>query len=116
MHNFIWHNPRCSKSRQTLQLIRDADVEIEVIEYLTTAPSTDQLDAACKGLDVAPTQIIRSKEQLFKDLELSLKDERSDEQWLRILADNPKLIERPIVCINGRYAMGRPPENVQDLF
>ena len=116
MHNFIWHNPRCSKSRQTLQLIRDADVEIEVIEYLTTAPSTDQLDAACKGLGVAPTQIIRSKEQLFKDLELSLKDERSDEQWLRILADNPKLIERPIVRINGRYAMGRPPENVQDLL
>lgn len=116
MQNFIWHNPRCSKSRQTLQLIHDANVDIEIVEYLTTTPSADQLGAACQGLGVAPSAIIRSKEQLFKDLGLSLKDERSDQQWLRILADNPKLIERPIVCINGRYALGRPPENVQDLF
>ncbi|ORE85527.1 arsenate reductase [Oceanococcus atlanticus] len=116
MHNFIWHNPRCSKSRQTLQLIQDAGIDIDIVEYLSIAPTVEQLGAACQGLGLKPSAIIRSKEEQFKTLGLSLKDERSDEQWLSILADNPKLIERPIVCINGRYALGRPPENVQELF
>ncbi len=116
MHNFIWHNPRCSKSRQTLQLIQDAGVDVDIIEYLNTPPTTSQLAEACKGLNVEPTAIIRNKEERFKELGLSFNDTRSAGEWLSILADNPKLIERPIVCINGRYALGRPPENVQDLF
>lgn len=116
MSDFIWHNPRCSKSRQTLGLIEQADKNIKVVEYLKQAPTVAQLDAACKGLDVEPTAIIRHKEDVFKQLNLSLKDQRSRQDWLKILADNPKLIERPIVRIGDRYAIGRPPENVQALL
>ena len=114
--DFIWHNPRCSKSRQTLQLLQDAGAQVDVIEYLNDSPSAEQLAAACEGLSLAPTAILRHKEALFAELGLSLDDERSSEEWLNILAQNPRLIERPIICINGRYAIGRPPENVQELL
>lgn len=116
MKDFIWHNPRCSKSRQTLALIEGAAHAIGVIEYLKNPPSKQALDAACAGLGLEPTQITRSKEALFSELGLSLEDERARDDWLQILADNPKLIERPIVCIGGKYALGRPPENVQTLL
>ena len=116
MSDFIWHNPRCSKSRQTLALIEQSGKPVEIVEYLKTAPSLSELQAACQGLDVPATAIIRHKEALFSELGLSLKDQRSDEAWLQILADNPKLIEHPIVRIGGRYAIGRPPENVNALL
>ncbi len=116
MDNFIWHNPRCSKSRQTLQLIEEAGVSVRIIPYLEQPPSAEDLMEACKGLDLAPQDIVRSKESLFAELGLSLKDARSAADWCALLSSHPKLIERPIVRINGRYALGRPPENVQALL
>lgn len=116
MSDFIWHNPRCSKSRQTLALIEEAGHSVEIIPYLSQAPGAAELDAACQGLGVEPSAIIRHKEALFKELGLSLQDRRSREQWLEILAAHPQLIERPIVRIGQRYAIGRPPENVQSLL
>ncbi|MGJ8669356.1 MAG: arsenate reductase (glutaredoxin) [Oceanococcus sp.] len=116
MSDFIWHNPRCSKSRQTLALIEQAGRNINIIEYLKVALPAQELKAACAGLGLEPTSIIRNKEALFTELGLSLKDSRSEDEWLQILSDNPKLIERPIVCIGGHYALGRPPENVQKLL
>ncbi len=112
MSNLIFHNPRCSKSRETLQLLKDRGVQVDIVEYLDHPPSVDDLRAACAGLGLAPTAIIRAKESLFKELGLSLDDARSDEEWLQILHDNPKLIERPIVKVGEQYALGRPPENV----
>lgn len=116
MSDFIWHNPRCSKSRQTLVLIEDAGREVEVIEYLKTPPSPEELAVACVGLGCRPIDIIRSKEAEFEDLGLALDDDRSDTDWLALLAQHPTLIERPIVCLGGRYALGRPPENVSILL
>ncbi len=116
MQNFIWHNPRCSKSRQTLKLLEAAGVEFDIIHYLDQPPDRAAIRAACSGLDCSPLDILRSKEALFKDLGLSVQDPRSDEAWIEILATHPRLLERPIVCINDRYALGRPPENVQALL
>jgi len=116
MKNSILHNPKCSKSRQTLQLLQEKGVDIQVVEYLKEPPSVDDLNYICSGLGVSPTEIIRSKEDLFKELGLSLKDERTDSEWFKLLAKNPKLIERPIVCYKGKVAMGRPPENVLSIL
>lgn len=116
MNDFIWHNPRCSKSRQSLQLIQDAGLQITIIDYLTQPPTATELAQACAGLGCRPQDILRSKEALFEELELSLDDARSAAQWCQILSDHPRLLERPIVCIGGRYALGRPPESVKALF
>lgn len=112
----IYHNPRCSKSRQTLKLLEDHNTEADIVDYQKTPPSVEQLDAICTGLAIEPQQLIRTKEQLFKDLGLSIKDDRSRQEWLQLLHEHPKLIERPIVEINGRYAIGRPPENIETLL
>lgn len=112
----IYHNPRCSKSRQTLALLQEKGCEVEEIRYLDTPPSAETLLTICKQMDVAPLAIARTKEALFKELGLSAKDDRPAAEWADLLAANPKLIERPIVEVNGRYAMGRPPENVLELL
>lgn len=112
----IYHNPRCSKSRSTLALIEESGSVPDVIEYLKMPPNADELAVLCKKLKVAPKDIIRSKESLFKELALSITDERSDSEWLEILATNPKLIERPIVVKGSKAVIGRPPENVLELL
>lgn len=116
MTDFIWHNPRCSKSRQTLELLRENGVDVEVVEYLKAPPSATAIMAAAEGMGCPMTDLIRSKEALFKELGLSLADERSEMEWAELLHQHHKLIERPVVCIKGRYAMGRPPENVLELL
>jgi arsenate reductase len=108
----IYHNPRCSKSRQTLQILNDKGVSVNVVEYLKTAPSIKELEFFCKSLKIRPLDIMRTKEALFKDLNLSKDDKRSTLEWLQLLHDYPSLIERPIVIYNGKVAIGRPPENV----
>lgn len=114
--NIIYHNPRCSKSRQTLRILQDRRVEVEVIEYLGTPPSKAELEIICTKLGIEPTGLIRSKEKLFLELGLSLDDKRSREEWLEILVQNPKLIERPIVIYNGKAIIGRPPERVHEIL
>ena len=112
----IYHNPQCSKSRSTLEILEEKGADLYVIEYLKTPPSATELAAICKKLDLEPTAIIRSKETLFKGLGLSLKDERSPQEWIEILVANPKLIERPIVVKGDQAIIGRPPENVLKLL
>lgn len=116
MRNLILHNPRCSKSRATLQLLQDHNAKVDVVEYLVQPPSKDELRQLCKLLGVKPLQITRTQEDMFSELGLSTDNGYSDEQWLETLVSHPKLIERPIVVINGRAAIGRPPENVLVLF
>ncbi len=109
----IWHNPRCSKSRQTLALIEDkGDVTVRL--YLTDGPSLEEVRAACDLLGVRAIDMMRPSEAEFKDLGLSKTDD--DARLLEAMAKAPKLIERPIVFANGKAAIGRPPESVLDIL
>ncbi len=112
----ILHNPRCSKSRQTLALLEEKGAEIEIIEYLNSPPTQETLQFICSKLQVKPIEIIRTKEKCFKELNLSAQDERSDEEWFNIMIQNPILIERPIVIYNQKVVIGRPPENVLKII
>lgn len=116
MEYVIYHNPRCTKSRQTLELLRERGIEPKVVLYLEDAPSAAKLDELCRALGLEPLQITRTGEDFFKELGLSKSDRRSREEWLDLLAAHPKLIERPIVSCGQRAALGRPPENVLALL
>ncbi|WP_434356440.1 arsenate reductase (glutaredoxin) [Parasalinivibrio latis] len=111
----IYHNPRCSKSRQTLALIEENGVVPEVIKYLETPPDADTLKSLISmlGYDSA-RELMRTKEDLYKELKLA--DETSEEALIQAMVANPKLIERPVVVNNGKAAMGRPPEAVLDIL
>lgn len=111
----IYHNPRCSKSRQTLAIIQEASVEPEVIEYLEHPPSPAELDRILNLLDLEPRDLMRTKEAVYKELGLSTR-EMSRTEAIQLLVDHPKLIERPIVVEGDRAVIGRPPENVRDLL
>ena len=111
----IYHNPRCSKSRQTLQLLEEKGIQPEVIEYLKAAPSKSELESVLNLLALRPCDLIRKGESIYK--ELNLKDDSlSDEQLVSAMLKNPILIERPIVLANGKAAIGRPPESVLDIL
>ena len=110
----IYHNPRCRKSRETLEIIRSAGIEPEIIEYLKETPSKNELTDILKMLDMNAEEIVRKKEDVFKEKYKGKKF--SDDQWLNILVENPRLIERPIVIKGNRAILGRPPENVKQLL
>ncbi len=109
----IWHNPRCSKSRQTLEIIEEKG-GVTVRNYLEDAPSADEIRAARELLGVSAIAMMRPKEAAFKELGLSKDDD--DETLISAMAKAPKLIERPIVFANGKAALGRPPENVLTIL
>ncbi len=108
----IYHNPRCSTSRSVLTLIRERGIDVEVVDYQKTPLTVDELDALCRKLNLSPERIIRSGETRFRELGLSLDDGKSCAEWLKILADNPVLIQRPIVVSGDRAIIGRPIESV----
>lgn len=111
----IYHNPRCSKSRQTLQLLEDNGVEPEIIEYLKAPPTAPELDDILKKLAIEPRDLMRRKEDAYKAN--GLDDEAlSREQLIVGMVQNPILIERPIVLANGKAALGRPPEDVLKIL
>lgn len=112
----IYHNPRCSKSRNTLKILNDNNIDINEVRYLDNPPSKQELAELCELMDVRPFDILRTGEALFTELGLTKKDLRSDDEWLDILVANPRLIERPIVKIGNQAVMGRPPENVLDIL
>ena len=110
----IYHNPRCSKSRQTLQIIKEKNVEVEIIEYLKDVPNAKELKTVLKKLNLKPQDVLRKGEAIFKE---NFKGKTfSDEEWIEIMIENPKLIERPIVFNKDKAVLGRPPENVIELF
>ena len=112
----IYHNPRCSKSRQTLALLKENGVEPEVVEYLKEPPVLEELENLCAKLGKEPLEWMRTGEKTFRELGLSRKDDRPRESWLQLLAEHPILIERPIVVCGARAVLGRPPENVLHLI
>ena len=112
----IYHNPRCSKSRQTLALLEENKIDANIILYLENSPSKETLAGLCKQLDTDAITMFRFKEDLAKELGLSAKDERSNDEWFDLLHNNIKLMERPIVSNGTKSIIGRPPENVLDII
>ena len=110
----IFHNPRCSKSRQTLQLIEASGKEVEVIEYLTNSPSKKELASIIKLLGIKPEELVRKGEDIYKE---QFKGRSlSDDEWINAMVNYPKLIERPIVIDGQKAVIGRPPEKVLELL
>lgn len=112
---YFLHNPRCSKSREALALVQDKNLDIEVIEYLKSPLSYEQLESIAKALNVDVKAMLRSKEAEFKAQNLEL-DTLNDEQILRLIEAHPKLLERPILVINNQARIGRPPETIMELL
>jgi len=110
----IYHNTRCKKSRETLQLIEEAGAMVEVIEYLKVTPTAEELGEIVQKLGIKPEELIRKNEAVYKE-QYKGKD-LSDTEWLNTMVANPKLIERPIVVKGDEAIIGRPPENVKKLF
>lgn len=111
----ILHNPRCSKSRQALQLLREKGVEPNIIEYLNTPPSEQAMDNILRLLGKEPREVMRRKEPEYREQELDNPD-LTREQLIAAMIATPKLIERPIVVGNGKAALGRPPEDVLKIL
>ena len=110
----IYHNPRCSKSRQTLNIIKEKGVEVEIIEYLKVIPSEKELRSIIKLLGIRPEKLLRKGEADYKE---NFKGKiLSDDEWITAMVQYPKLIERPIVVSDNKAILGRPPENVLDLL
>ena len=115
MQTLIYHNPRCSKSRATLQLLQDNGVEPEVVEYLENPPNHQQLDSILRGLEMEPRDLMRKGESEYSELGLDDKN-LSRDQLIEVMIANPRLIERPIVVAGDRIVIGRPPENVLEVL
>ena len=111
----IYHNPRCSKSRHALQLLRDAGIEPAIIEYLKTPLAKEQLRNISQLLGLRPKDFVRKTEKDFKDNDLS-KYLEDDDKIIDAMSLFPKIIERPIVVSGVEAVIGRPPENVQKLI
>jgi arsenate reductase len=111
----LYHNPRCSKSRQTLGLLQERGVEAEIIEYLETPPDAAQLEDILQRLGMEPRQLLRSGEPEYRELGLDNTD-LSRAQLVQAMVAHPKLIQRPIVLHGDRAALGRPPEQVLDII
>lgn len=115
MSTRIYHNPRCSKSRQTLALLHERNLDTEVVEYLQTPPDKKELEQLLDLLGLEPRQLMRTGEDEYKTL--GLDDESlSRDALIEAMIAHPKLIERPIVVHNGKATIGRPPEKVLDIL
>ncbi|MEZ5583897.1 MAG: arsenate reductase (glutaredoxin) [Candidatus Competibacteraceae bacterium] len=116
MNAIVYHNSRCSKSRAVLALLSEHGIEPTLIHYLETPPTKEELARIVTLLGKQPKEIIRFNEATAIQQNLSIEDQRSDDEWLELMVSNPILIERPIVLIEGQAALGRPPENVLSIL
>ena len=111
----IYHNPRWGKSRESVQILNDLNVEYEIIDYLNNPPSADELESLAIKMGVKAWDFIRTEEAVFKELNLQL--HLDDEHFIfQKMSENPKLIERPIVVKGDKAILGRPPNKVEDFL
>ena len=110
----IFHNPKCSKSRETLELLRGRGIEPRIVEYLKTPPTAAELAAIVKRLGIRPESLVRKGEEVYKARYAG--KSLTDAEWIEALVRDPILIERPIVVAGGRAAIGRPPESILALL
>lgn len=111
----IYHNPRCSKSRQTLQLVEEQGIKPEIKLYLADTPSAEELKDVLTKLGISARELLRTKEQEYKDLDLKNQD-HTDDAIISAMIQHPKLIERPIVIKGDQARIGRPPEQVLEIL
>ncbi len=110
MDTIIWHNPRCSKSRQTLALLEARGIEPQVVKYLDAPPSREEIEFVVEKLGGDARDLMRTKEDIYKSM--NLKEVHDHELLINALVEHPRLIERPVVIRGEKVAIGRPPENV----
>ena len=110
----IWHNPRCTKSRLTLELLRSRGFDPKIVEYLNTTPAVAEISSVLKLLNIAAHEFIRKGEPVYQELDLA--NEKDEAKLISAMYDHPILIERPVVIIDGKAAIGRPPENVLPIL
>ena len=111
----IYHNPKCSKSRQTLELLSAKGITPTIIEYIKNPPTVEKLKEILSQLGIAPRDLMRTKEDIYKELDLGILS-LSDKDLIDLMIEHPILIERPIVIANGKAVLGRPPEQVFDIL
>lgn len=116
MNVSIFHNPKCSKSRATLKLLNEKGIAPEVILYLERPPTEAALSEILNKLGLEPKELIRFKERIVPELGISPDDPRTNSEWIRLMVENPILIERPIVITPEKAAIGRPPESVLEII
>ena len=112
----IWHNPRCSKSRQTMELLTEAGVDPDVRRYLDDPPTADELRQVLDLLGMAPWELVRMGEDEARELGLRDWDRDDPDRWIDAMVAHPRLIERPVVIRDDRAVLGRPPSNVESLL
>lgn len=110
----IWHNPRCSKSREAMSILEQNNCEAEVVKYLETNPNETQIKTLLKMLGVTPRELMRQKEDIYK--ELRLKEENDEQKLIEAMANNPKLIERPILIKDNKAIIGRPTSLITEFL
>ena len=110
----LWHNPRCTKSRETLKLLKEHGVAPDIRLYLEDAPTEEEIRDALEKLGIPAIGLVRTKEKLFR--ELGLARDMPDDALIRAMAAHPRLIERPVLFANGKAALGRPPEQVLGIL
>ena len=114
MKVIIYHNPRCGKSRAGLKAVEESGVEHEIIKYLDTKPNAEEIKDILSKLDINPIELVRVKEDIWKENYKG--KELSDDEIIIAMAENSKLIERPIVVKDGKAVLGRPTENIVELL
>ena len=112
----IYHNPRCSKSRAAMTLLEEKGVDFREVLYLEAGMSACEIEGLAGALGLQPLQFIRTKEKLFKELGLSRDDVRKPSEWFKIMAENPILMERPIVLKGDKARIGRPTERILEVL
>jgi len=110
----IFHNPRCTKSREGLQILENSGKDFEIVKYLEDVPTKKELQEVLKLLGIKPEELIRKNEVIWKQ---NYKGKTlSDEELIQIMVSNPKLIERPIVINGNKAVIGRPPANIEHII
>ena len=109
----IWHNSRCSKSRNAFNYLKDKNIEFEVKEYLKKSPTHQELKEVLSKLNMKPSELVRSKETIYKELNLK---EASEDSLFEAMVNNPKLIERPIIVNKDKAVVARPLENIEKVL
>ena len=110
----IWHNPRCSKSREAMSILEESGCEKEVVKYLESTPTKDEITTALTMLGMNPRELMRTKEDIYK--ELNLKDEDDYDKLVDAMVENPKLIERPVIFKDGKAIIGRPTSIIAEFL
>lgn len=110
----IWHNPRCSKSRNAMALLEEKNINADVVEYLNVNITKEELQNVLSLLDMNAQELLRKGEDIYK--ELNLKDETCEDKLIDAMVNNPKLIERPIIIRGNKAVIARPIENLEELL